>query len=73
MNKLWRTVSAVALILVALGIVLLGAAWLTGASVSRIVEMVFNGRDGLDAWFHAGLDRALALWTAVLDYVRAIF
>ena len=33
MNKLWRTVMTIALILVAAGIVLLGAAWVTGASI----------------------------------------
>ena len=72
MNKIWRIVSAIALILVALGILLLGAAWLTGASVSRIVEMVFGGQAELDAWFHAGLDRAQALWTAALEQIKAI-
>lgn len=73
MNKLWRTVMTIALILVAAGIVLLGAAWVTGASIPRIIEMVFGGRDELNAWLSAGLDRARALWAGTLDQIRAFF
>ena len=73
MNKLWRTVMTIALILVAAGIVLLGAAWVTGASIPRIIEMVFGGRDELNAWFSAGLDRVRTLWAGALDQIRAFF
>ena len=73
MNKLWRTVMTIALILVAAGIVLLGAAWVTGASIPRIIEMVFGGRDELNAWLSAGLDRARALGAGTLDQIRAFF
>ena len=73
MNKLWRTVMTIALILVAAGIVLLGAAWVTGAAIPRIIEMVFGGRDELNAWLSAGLDRARALWAGTLDQIRAFF
>ena len=71
MSRMWRIVLTVVLILLALGVVLLGAAWLTGASVSRVVELVFGGQEELDAWFHAGIDRAQAIWTALLAKVRA--
>ena len=73
MSRLWRTVLIIALVLAAIGVVLLGAARVTGASIPRIVEMIFGGRDGLNAWLSAGLDRARSLWTGALEQIRALF
>ena len=73
MGKAWRIVMTVVVFLAVAGVVLIGAAWLTGASFPRIVELVFDGRAGLDAWLHAGLDRAQAVWTDVLAQIKAIF
>ena len=72
MSRAWKAVGVIVLFLLAAGVVLLGAAWLTGASVPRIIELVFDGREGLDAWLRAGLDRANAVWTGVLEQIRAI-
>lgn len=73
MNRAWRLVLFLALALVVAGVVLLGAAWLTGASIPRIVELVFGGQAELEAWFGSALDRAAALWTAVLEQLRSLF
>jgi len=73
MNRAWRLVLFLALALVVAGVVLLGAAWLTGASIPRIVELVFGGQAELEAWFGAVMDRAAALWTAVLEQLRSFF
>ena len=73
MGRAWRIVLTVVLVLLAAGVVLLGAAWLTGASVGRIVELVFGGQAELEAWLRAGLERANALWTGALEQIRALF
>ena len=70
MSKVWRFVLFLALALVIAGAVLLGAAWVTGASIPRIVELVFGGQAELEAWYRAGLDRASALWTGILEQIR---
>lgn len=73
MSRAWKAIGILVLFLLAAGVVLLGAAWLTGASFPRIVELVFDSRAGLEAWLHAGLDRAQAVWTDVLTQIKAIF
>ena len=73
MSRAWRVVLTLVLILLAAGVVLLGAAWLTGASVQRAIELVFGGQTELEEWLRAGLDRANALWTAALEQLKAIF
>ena len=73
MSRVWRFVLFLALALVIAGAVLLGAAWVTGASIPRIVELVFGGQAELEAWFQSGLDRAVALWTGVTEQLRSFF
>lgn len=73
MSRVWRIVLWIALTFVILGAVLCGAALLTGASVPRIVELVFGGQAELNAWLRSGLDRFSALWTGVLEQLRSIF
>ena len=73
MSKVWRFVLFLALALVVAGAVLLGVAWVTGASIPRIVELVFGGQAELEAWFEAVMDRVAALWTAALEQLRSFF
>ena len=58
MGKAWRIVMTVVVFLAVAGVVLIGAAWLTGASPVRIVELVFGGREGLEACVRT-LERAI--------------
>ena len=73
MSRIWRIVLFLALGLVIVGVVLLGAAWLTGASIPRIVELVFGGQAELEAWYRTALERGYALWTALRDSIIALF
>ena len=73
MSRMWRIVLFAAAALLGLGLVLLGAGWITGGSVSRIVELVFGGPEELDVWFREGLGRAQSLWTALIARVQALF
>lgn len=72
MSRAWRVMTFIVLALLAAGIVLLGAAWLTGASPDRIVELVFDGREGLDAWLRAGLDSARSICARLLELARSL-
>ena len=73
MSRIWRVVLFIVLALLATGVVLIGAGWLTGASVTRIVELVFGGPAELQTWLQSGLDRANALWTGAVDWVMGLF
>ena len=73
MGKAWRVVLYIVFGLIALGLVLLGAAWLTGASVPRIEELVFGARGGLSVWLQTGVDRVLAFLTDARDLVMSLF
>ena len=73
MSRVWRVVLFIALALVAAGIVLMGAGWLTGASAPRIAELVFGGQAELNAWLQSGLDRVRALWASAAEWVGSIF
>lgn len=73
MSKIWRVVITVALGLIAAGLVLLGAALLTGASVERIAELTFGGQAEMRAAVQAVLDRAGAVWAGVLEQIRSFF
>ena len=73
MSRMWRIVLYAAATLLGLGLVLLGAAWLTGASFARVAELVFGGKVELAAWFRAGLDQALALLNSLAARILAIF
>ncbi len=73
MSRMWRIVLTVVAVLLALGIVLLGAAWLTGASVYRTVELVFGGQEELEIWFRNGLGYVQSLWSALLARIQALF
>ena len=67
MNKIWRVISCIAAALIAVGVVLIGAGLLTGASLHRIAELVFGGETELEDWFRGGVDRALLFWTTLKD------
>ncbi len=73
MTRGWRVFMTIVLVLFAAGLVLLGAAWLTGASLHRIVELVFGGRAGLEQWVQTELLRARALWDSALRLAQSIF
>ena len=73
MSRIWRVVMFIVLALAAAGVVLIGAALLTGASVPRIIELVFGGQAELEAWFRDGVDRAYALWSGALELLRNLF
>lgn len=47
MTRSWRIVLWIAAALLAAGLVLAGAGWLSGASTGRIVNEVFGNRAGL--------------------------
>ena len=49
MTKAWRVVLWIVLALLAAGIVLAGAGWLTGASPLRMAEQLFGGVDEVQA------------------------
>ena len=73
MGKAWKAVITLAALLLVLGLVLVGAAWLTGASPLRIVELVFNGRTGLRSWWDASVQSALDLWDNAVRFVTGLF
>ena len=68
MGKAWRIVMTVVVFLAVAGVVLIGAAWLTGASPVRIVELVFGGRAGLEARWNAALNAARSVWGSVTGF-----
>ncbi len=67
MNRIWRVISCIAAGLIVVGIVLIGAGLLTGASLHRITELVFGGQTELEDWFRSGVDRAVLFWTTLRD------
>ena len=48
MSKVWKIVLAAAAVLFATGVVLGLAGWFTGASTTRMIEVVFGSREALD-------------------------
>ncbi len=73
MSKMWRIVLYAAAALLGLGLVLLGAGWLTGGSVSRITELVFGGPEELRVWFHDGLNSIQSMLSALFARIQALF
>ena len=73
MGKAWRIVLYIAAGLLAVGIVLLGAAWLTGASIVRIEELVLGGKGGLNVWLQNGVDSVLAFLRNAAETVKSFF
>ncbi len=61
MSNTWRIVLWIAGILLAAGIVLGGAGWLTGASLPRMADVLFGGMEEARAAAQAALDRGLDL------------
>ena len=61
MSNAWRIVLWIAGILLAAGIVLGGAGWLTGASLPRMADVLFGGVEEARAAAQATLDRGLDL------------
>ena len=70
MAKAWRVVLWIVLFLLAAGVVLMGAAWLTGASNARIVELAFGGQEGVDAWLATVRETAVRLWTTAIGQIK---
>ena len=68
MGKAWRIVMTVVVFLAVAGVVLIGAAWLTGASPVRIVELVFGGREGLETWWADARNAARSVWGSVTGF-----
>ncbi|MBE6997266.1 MAG: hypothetical protein E7427_03750 [Ruminococcaceae bacterium] len=64
MAKAWRVVLTIAVCLIAAGLLLLGAAWLTGTSTTRIAELVF-GESGFSGWLQAARNAFTALFTQI--------
>ncbi len=73
MTRAWKFVLVFVLLLFAAGVVLLGAAWLTGASLHRVIELVFDVRAGFDAWTATVLSRANTLWAGLIEQIKAFF
>jgi hypothetical protein len=73
MAKAWRIVLIVVVFLAAAGAVLLGAAFLTGASVPRIVELVFGGQEGFELWQRTAAGTAQRSWDAVTAFFGSWF
>ena len=73
MAKAWRVVLTVVIFLVAAGAVLVGAAWLTGASPTRIVELVFDGPEGLQRWWDTALRSAGSIWESARTAILNLF
>ena len=57
MSKAWRIFLWAAGILLAAGIVLGGAGWLTGASLPRMADVLYGGTDEARAAAQAALER----------------
>ncbi len=72
MGKVWRVVLYIVFGMIAFGLVLLGAAWITGASIFRIEELVLGGKGGLSVWFQTGVDRVLTFLTDARDLVMSL-
>ena len=62
MSKVWRIVGWIAVILAAVGLVLGGVGWLTGASPIRMIDVVFGGTDAARAAADGAMDRVIGLW-----------
>ena len=73
MAKAWRIILIVAAFLAAAGIVLIGAAWLTGASPARIVELVFDGPEGLQRWWDTAQRSAAGFWDSLRTALLNLF
>ena len=73
MGQAWRIVLYLVLGLLAAGIVLLGAAWITGAALWRIEELALGGRGGLQIWLQNGADAVRTFLTNAWELVRGIF
>ena len=73
MGKAWRIVLYIAAGLLVVGFVLLGAAWLTGASIVRIEELVLSGKGGLNVWLQNGVDSVLAFLRNAAETVKSFF
>ena len=73
MAKVWRAVLIIAAFLAAAGVVLMGEAWLTGASPVRIVELVFDGPEGLQRWWETARQSAGSLWESFRTAVLGLF
>ena len=73
MAKAWRVVLTVVIFFVAAGAVLVGAAWLTGASPTRIVELVFDGPEGLQRWWDTAQQSAAGLWESARTAILNLF
>ena len=69
MAKAWRIVGWIVVILLAAGIVLGGAGWLTGASLPRMIDMVFGGGAAARSAAEGALEQIGGLW----DSVKALF
>ena len=72
MSRAWKIVMFIVLGLLVAGILLLGTAWVTGASVGRIEELAFGGAGGLTAWLQSTLDSVRSLLESAAETVRAI-
>lgn len=73
MGKAWRIVLTVVISLMVIGLVLVGAAWITGASPERIVELVFGGREGLEAWWETAVQTAQNAWDSLIAFIENLF
>ncbi len=73
MGKAWRIVLTVVVFLAVAGIVLMGAAWLTGASPARIAELVFGGPEELRAWWDNTLRSVQSVWDALTGFFETLF
>lgn len=73
MGKAWRVVLTVVIALLVIGIVLVGAAWITGASPDRIVELVFGGQAGLEARLETIKNTAQNMWDSFTAFLGGLF
>ena len=69
MTRSWRIILWIAAALLAAGLVLAGAGWLSGASTGRIINEVFGNRAGLTA----ELDGVKAQFLALLKDLGNLF
>lgn len=73
MTKIWRVVIWIVLLLFALGLVLGGMGWLTGASLPRMAEMVFGGRAAANEAVSTAGGRLVAAARELLQQLRGTF
>ena len=66
MAKIWRIVVWAALGLLIAGIVLGGAGWLTGASLTRMADILYGGADGAKAAAQTVLEQGSEVLRSVL-------